>query len=590
VAAAVLLCLVRYVLPVVVPDAGIVAVLGGLAGALAIVVWWLFFSRAPWSERVGVMVGAAVVLYATSLVVHVSIRTGMMGLMPWIYGIPVLALALVAGAAAGRGRSTGFRRAAIAAAILLVCGAFTLLRTGGLKGAGAELAWRWTPTPEDRLLARSDDEPPAPAPPSAPPPTPLPALSAAPPAAEPAAASHEEAAPPRPAAPAREAEWPGFRGPGRDGVVRGVRIATDWAASPPVERWRRPIGPGWSSFAVDGNLVYTQEQRGDDELVSGYDRTSGRPVWRHRDRARFWESNGGAGPRATPTLHDGRVYALGATGILNALDARTGAVVWTRDAASDTKTKNPGWGFAGSPLVVGDLVIVAISGTLAAYDLPTGRPRWVGPKRRADYSSPHLVTLGGTAQVLLLSGTGATSVAPADGKVLWEHALTPGSRIVQPALTADGDLLISNGEYGDGNGIRRIAVAHGSAGWSSQERWQSAGLKPSFNDYVVHQGHAFGFDGSILSCIDLADGARKWKGGRYGNGQLILLADQDLLLVLSEDGELALVGATPDRFTELARVPAISGKTWNHPVLVRDLLLVRNGEEMAAFRLALSGR
>jgi hypothetical protein len=157
VAAAVLLCLVRYVLPVVVPDAGIVAVLGGLAGALAVVVWWLFFSRAPWSERVGVMVGAAVVLYATSLVVHVSIRTGMMGLMPWIYGIPVLALALVAGAAAGRGRSTGFRRAAIAAAILLVCGAFTLLRTGGLKGAGAELAWRWTPTPEDRLLARSDD-------------------------------------------------------------------------------------------------------------------------------------------------------------------------------------------------------------------------------------------------------------------------------------------------------------------------------------------------------------------------------------------------------------------------------------------------
>jgi hypothetical protein len=132
-----------------------------------------------------------------------------------------------------------------------------------------------------------------------------------------------------------------------------------------------------------------------------------------------------------------------------------------------------------------------------------------------------------------------------------------------------------------GMGIRRLAVAHGPGAWTAEARWTSNGLKPYFNGFVVHKGHAFGFDGNILACIDLEDGKRKWKGGRYGNGQLVLLPDQDLLLVISEDGELALVRATPDQFSEVARFPALDAKTWNHPVLVGDVLLVRNGQEMA---------
>jgi outer membrane protein assembly factor BamB len=367
-----------------------------------------------------------------------------------------------------------------------------------------------------------------------------------------------------------------------------VRIETDWSKSPPVALWRRPIGPGWSSFAVRGDVLYTQEQRGDDEIVACYKVSTGEPVWRHRDAIRFWESNGGAGPRATPTVSNGRVYASGATGRLNALDAGSGAVVWSRDVASDTQTKVPIWGFAGSPLVVDGDVIVAAAGTLAAYDLATGNPRWVGPHHGGSYSSPHLATIGGVAQILLLSPPGAISVAPADGAVLWEHSWDGGA-IVQPNLTAEGDVLINAIASTGGLGIRRLAVAHGPGGWTVEERWTSNGLKPYFNDFVVHKGHAFGFDGSILSCIDLADGKRKWKGGRYGNGQLVLLPDQDVLLVLSEDGELALVGATTDQFTELARFPAIEGKTWNHPVLVDDILLVRNGEAMAAFRLSPAG-
>jgi outer membrane protein assembly factor BamB len=386
---------------------------------------------------------------------------------------------------------------------------------------------------------------------------------------------------------AKAAEWPGFRGPARDSIARGVRIDTDWARKPPVELWRRPIGPGWSSFAVQGDLLYTQEQRGEEEIVAAYRVTTGEPVWKHRDAARFWESNGGAGPRGTPTLSGGRVYSLGATGIVNALDARNGSVIWSRNAAADTGAPPPGWGFSGSPLVFNDLVIVAASGRLAGYDLATGSMRWSSRTGGGGYSSPHLVTIDGIPQVLLQSGGGATSVAPADGAQLWQLAWE-GISIVQPALVGNGEILVTAGDAMGGIGVRRIGVTHGPSGWTVEERWTSRGLKSYFNDLVVHNGHAFGFDGSILACIDLSDGSRKWKGGRYGHGQMILLPDQDLLLVLSEDGELALVQATAEKLSELARVPALDGKTWNHPVLVGDLLLVRNGEEMAAFRLSLA--
>jgi len=347
-----------------------------------------------------------------------------------------------------------------------------------------------------------------------------------------------------------------------------------------VQLWRRPVGPGWSSFAVSGDVFYTQEQRGENEVVACYKMATGEPVWSHRDAARFFESNAGAGPRATPTLSNGRVYTFGATGILNALDAGTGAVVWSRNVASETNTEVPFWGFASSPLVIGDVVVIAASGQLVAYDAAAGKRRWLGPASGGSYSSPQLVTIDGVQQILMMSGSHAMSVAPADGKQLWDHGWSVNT-IVQPALTADGDVLITSQE----NGTRRLGVAHGAAGWTVAERWTSNALKPYFNDFVVHKGYAYGFDGRILSCINLKDGQRKWKGGRYGNGQLVLLPEQDVLLVLSEEGELVLVSATPDQFTEIAKAKAIEGKTWNHPVIVGDVLLVRNSEEMAAFRL-----
>lgn len=580
VTAVALLWLVRFGLPLVAPGQGGTAILGGLAGGALVLGWWLLASRASWVDRLGAVVVMVAALFAARVVVHPSIANGMMGMMPVVLAVPLLALALVASAAVGRSLAPFPRRAVLAGGLVAACAALALVRTGGIDGdARSDLHWRWTPTPEERLLAAGPPEP-----------TPLPTTTTVPPApaAVPSAAPSATPAA-RPSArptPAVEtaADWPGFRGRARDGRVDGVRLETDWSTRPPAALWRRPVGPGWSSFAVDGDRVYTQEQRGDDELVSCYRLSDGEPVWQHRDAARFWESNAGPGPRATPALAHGRVYALGATGILNALDARDGSVAWTRNAVADTGAKIPGWGIAGSPVVAGDLVVVAAAGALAAYDAATGTPRWRGPKRGGGYSSPQLATIDGVAQVVLLHTAGATGVALADGRTLWSHDWS-GDGIVQPALLPDGLLLGSGSGMNAHTGVVRLAVARSQAGFTASERWTSTALKPYFNDFVVHAGHAFGFDGGILACVDLATGERRWKGGRYGHGQLVALPAQDALLVLTEEGELALVGAGTDRFEELARFPVLEGKTWNHPALVGDVVLVRNGEQMAAFRL-----
>ena len=553
--------LVRFGLPVVAPDTLPYAVGGGLLGGLMVFGWWVFFSRAQAVDRWGGLALIVVGLGVSSQLLHASIAKGMMGLMFPIYAIPAASLGLVVWAVLSRDFSTGLRRATMVVSLLVACGGWTLVRTNGMTGeAVSDFTSRWAPTAEERLLARP---------------------------IEPVVEKIPEVpiVAPTPVVAKPVVSWTGFRGPNRDSLLRGVRIETDWATTPPREIWRQPVGPGWSSFAVEGDRFYTQEQRGEQEVVSCYFVSTGKLVWRHGDAARFWESNAGAGPRGTPTLHNGRVYTFGGTGILNALDGRDGAVKWSRDVAKDTGAKTPGWGFAASPLVVDDTVVIAAGGKLVGYDIVTGEPRWFGPEGGSGYSSPHLLTIGAVRQIVVMSGPGATSVAVKDGARLWEHALPEHGRIAQPAMTAEGDLLLSEGE---GNNLHRVAVSQGAGGWTTEERWSTNGLKPYFNDFVVHKGHAYGFDGSILSCIDLKDGQRKWKGGRYGHGQMILLADQDLLLVLTEEGELALAAAVPGEFRELARLKAIEGKTWNHPVLAGDVLLVRNGEEMAAFRLAMA--
>jgi outer membrane protein assembly factor BamB len=274
------------------------------------------------------------------------------------------------------------------------------------------------------------------------------------------------------------------------------------------------------------------------------------------------------------------VYTLGATGILNVLDAVKGSVIWSRDAAADAGIKAPNWGFASSPLVVNDKVIVALAGKLAAFDNATGNPGWFGTDGGSGYSSPQLLTICGIPQVLLMSKAGAISVDPATGQKLWEYPWPLEDRVLQPAMLENGDLLLTE-EY---KNIRRVSVSHGGDEWKIKDLWTSPDLKMVFNDLVIHKEYAYGFDGPYIACVDLSNGKRMWRGNRY-QGFTLLLNDQDLILILSEKGDVALVSASPDKFTELSKFPALHGKTWNHPVLAGNILVLRNSQEMVAYNL-----
>lgn len=382
--------------------------------------------------------------------------------------------------------------------------------------------------------------------------------------------------------------WTNFRGPKRDGKYDETTVSTSWPANGPPVIWKQPVGLGHASFAIADGKAYTIEQRRGQEVVAAYDLGNGRELWAQKWNAEYRDSTGD-GPRATPTWDQGRIYALGATGELRCLDANSGAVIWGKNILSDNQADNLPWAMAASPLIVDDKVIVLPGGTagksVVAYNKMSGAPVWKVLNDRQAYVSPMLVQLGGRRQIVVVSSSRVVGLVPEDGALLWSYPWVTegGINVSQPIMVDANRFFISSG-YRKGGAL--VEIKGSGSSFTASTIWENNNMKNKFNSSVLHNGYIYGLDEGILSCLDVNTGERKWKDGRYGYGQVLLVGGH--LIVTTDQGEVALVRATPNQYSEVARFSALQGQTWNYPAIASGRLLLRNSTEMAAYDI--SGR
>jgi outer membrane protein assembly factor BamB len=405
--------------------------------------------------------------------------------------------------------------------------------------------------------------------------------------AAPGAPSAPSQAEPAPAPAAGSTYWADFLGPGRLGHYDQKPILTNWPAGGLHQVWKQPVGGGYASFTVANGLAFTIEQRRRNEVVAAYDVRTGRERWTNSWKALFEEVLGGNGPRATPVWDAGRLYALGAEGELRCLESTTGKLIWNKNILADNGAANLHWGMAASPLVVDGKVIVTPGGShgnsVVAYDKLSGHRVWGSLDDQAAYASPTVATVGGRRQLLVMTAKRAVGLAVEDGRLLWEYpwVTQEGINAAQPIAVAANRVYLSSG-YGHGATVLEL-TPRGEA-FQTRVIWANTRMKNKFNTAVLQAGYLYGLDEGILACVDVETGDVKWKGGRYGYGQVLLASGH--LVVLTEEGDAVLVRAAPEKFQQVAQFTALNGKTWNIPAISDGLLLVRNEVEMAAFRIA----
>jgi outer membrane protein assembly factor BamB len=379
-------------------------------------------------------------------------------------------------------------------------------------------------------------------------------------------------------------EFPQFYGPTRNAVLPGPILETNWTSHPPKILWKQEVGSGWSGFVVKDGLAITQEQRGDEEYVVCYELLSGRTLWSHADNARYATTIAGEGPRATPTIDGERVYTFGGTGILNCLDFRNGKLLWQVDTVKEQGAIVPDWGYASSPLIVDEQVLVSVGSnqnSLVSYSAESGKLLWASGKGSVDYSSPVESTLLGVRQILNFNTKGVSSHA-LDGKELWHHPWPGGHpHVTAPLVIGTNHVLISSG-YGTGCELIRIEK-NSEEVWSVTREWKSMSLKSKFAPIFVKDDYIYGLDDGIFTCVAMKTGQRLWKDGRYGHGQGLLVGG--IILLTSEKGEVVLIDPNPEKLVEISRFQVFSDKTWNPPALAGEYLLMRNDKEAACLQL-----
>ena len=527
----------------------LIMMIAPLCTAALFTVWLLFASRLWIKEKLGLLLALAVCPWIS---VKLSVDEPALQTTQWIYGVPLAAF-LVTGALSIWTRSASRSLFAVLA-LSLGWGLFPLLRNEGFDGDYyPQFGSRWSRRHEDTLAPLSTS-----------------------------------ASPPSVVTSSAPSPWPQFRGPEANGAILDSIADHDWASKAPVELWRIPIGLGWSSFTYNDERLYTQEQRGESEYISCYSSENGTLIWSHADESRFSEVVSGAGPRSTPTYDNGLIFALGGNGLLTCLNATDGNKVWQRNLVAELDAPVPMWGFSGSPLVHDDTVIIYVGARddhgLVAFDRQTGEIKWSFPSRGMNYTTAHAMKFNEETMIVFCDGQGVHALSPETGAVIWSHRPEQweGTPMVDPQQVSPDSLIMA---VGDGIGTVRLQVGKDGSDWSVKPLWFSNKLRPSFNDTVSSGPFLYGFNRAIFTCIDAETGERKWQGGRFGFGQVLLLKNSAKLIIAAENGDLAVVDASPDRFEERRRIPVLNDKTWNHPIVVGDRLFMRNGKVAVCLRL-----
>ncbi|MBT5925849.1 MAG: PQQ-binding-like beta-propeller repeat protein [Verrucomicrobia bacterium] len=384
--------------------------------------------------------------------------------------------------------------------------------------------------------------------------------------------------------PAAQLDFLQFLGSDRNAVLKGIPITPEHIKSTPKELWRQPIGQGWSGFVVEGPYAYTQEQAGEKESITCYQLSTGHLIWRYDYTADYSSVIAGNGPRATPTIAGEYLVTMGSTGILNCLRRSNGEPIWSHNVIKDATAKIPDWGFSPSPLVAESEVIVPAGeggeSSLRVYDLASGALLRSSPNVSASYSSPILAQWGEVTQLLYMYHKGFAGYSPDGEQQLWDIAW--GSQfpdVAVPIVLPDLKVFISSG-YGVGCALLQLKKSE-TGEWSTEQVWKQRTMKAKFTNVVARDGFVYGLDDGMMACINLENGRRQWKEGRYGHGQMFLL--ENAIMVLSEKGDVIWMEINPNEPKIISQWHALDGKTWNPPCLAWPYLLLRNDQEAVCF-------